>query len=68
VIKSTTAKYFPEPKNDEIFQSVMDFARNHSYLADTHPNFFQNIISGAEAGSELMHKQNQIHIHKSRGR
>ena len=68
VIKSTTAKYFPEPKNDEIFQSVMDFARNHSYLADTHPNFFQNIISGAEAGSELMQKQNQIHIHKSRGR
>lgn len=68
VIKSTTAKYFPEPKNDEIFQSVMDFARNHSYLANTHPNFFQNIISGAEAGSELMQKQNQIHIHKSRGR
>lgn len=68
VIKSTTAKYFPEPKNDEIFQSVMDFARNHSYLADTHPNFFQNIISGVEAGSELMQKQNQIHIHKSRGR
>lgn len=68
VIKSTTAKYFPEPKNDEIFQSVMDFARNHSYLADTHPNFFQNIKSGVEAGSELMQKQNQIHIHKSRGR
>ena len=68
VIKSTTATYFPEPKNDEIFQSVMDFARNHSYLADTHPNFFQNIISGVEAGAELMHKQNQIHIHKSRGR
>ena len=68
VIKSTTAKYLPEPKNDEIFQSVMDFARNHSYLADTHPNFFQNIISGVEAGSELMQKQNQIHIHKSRGR
>ena len=68
VIKSTTAKYFPEPKNDEIFQSVMDFARNHSYLADTHPNFFQNIISGVEAGTELMQKQNQIHIHKSRGR
>lgn len=66
VIKSTTAKYFPEPKNDEIFQSVMDFARNHSYLADTHPNFFQNIISGVEAGAELMQKQNQIH--KSRGR
>lgn len=70
VIKSTTAtySYFPEPKNDEIFQSVMDFARNHSYLADTHPNFFQNIISGVEAGAELMHKQNQINIHKSRGR
>lgn len=68
VIKSTTATYFPEPKNDEIFQSVMDFARNHSYLADTHPNFFQNIISGVEAGAELMQKQNQIHIHKSRGR
>lgn len=67
-IKSTATTYFPEPKNDEIFQSVMDFARNHSYLADTHPNFFQNIISGAEAGSELMQKQNQIHIHKSRGR
>ena len=66
VIKSTTATYFPEPKNDEIFQSVMDFARNHSYLADTHPNFFQNIISGVEAGAELMQKQNQIH--KSRGR
>lgn len=68
VIKSTTAtySYFPEPKNDEIFQSVMDFARNHSYLADTHPNFFQNIISGVEAGAELMQKQNQIH--KSRGR
>ncbi|WP_180384163.1 LPD7 domain-containing protein [Campylobacter devanensis] len=66
VIKSTTAKYFPEPKNDEIFQSVMDFARNHSYLADTHPNFFQNIISGVEAGAELMQKQNQIY--KSRGR
>lgn len=68
VIKSTTATYFPEPKNDEIFQSVMDFARNHSYLADTHPNFFKNIISGVEAGAELMQKQNQIHIHKSRGR
>ncbi|MBR2148475.1 MAG: hypothetical protein IJ965_03465 [Campylobacter sp.] len=67
-IKSTATTYFPEPKNDEIFQSVMDFARNHSYLANTHPNFFQNIISGAEAGSELMQKQNQIHIHKSRGR
>lgn len=68
VIKSTTAtySYFPEPKNDEIFQSVMDFARDHSYLADTHPNFFQNIISGVEAGAELMQKQNQIH--KSRGR
>lgn len=68
VIKSTMVTYFPEPKNDEIFQSVMDFARNHSYLADTHPNFFQNIISGVEAGAELMQKQNQIHIHKSRGR
>lgn len=68
VIKSTTAKYFPEPKNDEIFQSVMDFARNHSYLADTHPNFFQNIISGVEAGAELMQKQKQNQIHKSRGR